>query len=255
MAVVPIPHGEHDEERERNPPHDVGPERRIPEARRLADVPPQQLVAQADEECRRHQRKHKDVESDRVALEPPVAPERHREREAEQRDDDACDDAEVQRLSARRAHVVGDRVEEARVPQCPPPLDPDRTAEREGQLTRRPLKREDRHQDHRDVEEEEEEREIDREPALRPVRASFHLTPNDDVLRPRPRLGCRDQRLGHRSSRRFEKRVITQTAPISRITSSTADAAPCGYWTAPILELISVPTEVMLPPPTVATVP
>ena len=82
---------------------------------------------------------------------------------------------------------------------------------------------------------------------------------HDDVLRPAARPGSvrsRPERLRVTdSSRRFEKRVITHTPTISTTTSSTAEAAPCGYWIASIFELTIVPTDVMLPPPTVCTVP
>ena len=189
-----------------------------------------------DEEGRGHQGEHEDEERDRVALQPPPAAERHREREPEHGDEHARDDRQVERLATRCAHVVRDRVEEIRVPQRPPPVEADRPAERERQLTRVALEGEDRHQDHRDVEEEEEQREVRAEAPLRPVPALLHVASDDDVLRAREILGRGCHRLDHRSSRRFERRVITQTPIISTATSSTADAAPCGYWTAPIFE-------------------
>src|SRR5712691_7499694 len=90
--------------------------------------------------------------------------------------------------------------------------------------------------DHRDVQEEEEHDEVGGEPELRPVPAVLDLAPNDGVLRTPRGFHRRHQGLDHSSSRRFEKRVITQTPIIRTMTSSTAEAAPCGYWIAPIFE-------------------
>ena len=131
-----------------------------------------------------------------------------------------------------------------------------RPPEREGEVAVRALEGQDRHQDHRRVKEEQEDDEVGAEADLRPVPPVPHLAADDGVLRPRPRLR-RDGRksLDQSSSRRFENRVITQTPSIRAATRSTAEAAPCGYWIAPIFELTIVPTDVMLPPPITCTVP
>ena len=189
-----------------------------------------------DEEGRRHQGEHEDEERDHVALQPPAAAERHGEREAEHGDEHARDERQVERLATRRAHVVRDRVEEVRVPERPPPVEADRPAERERQLARVALEGEDRHQDHRDVEEEEEEREVAPRPHFAQSRRCFTSRRTTTSCGRATLSGRRCHRLDHRSSRRFERRVITQTPIISTATSSTADAAPCGYWTAPIFE-------------------
>ena len=74
----------------------------------LAHELPEELVAEPDEEGRRHQREHEDVEGDHVALQ------RQRRRNAidsenpNTRHEDARDDGEPERLAARRADVVRD---------------------------------------------------------------------------------------------------------------------------------------------------
>src|SRR5262249_45220305 len=99
--------------------------------------------------------------------------------------------------------------------------------------------RENRHHDQRAVEEDEEEHEVRAEAPPRPV-ALLARTRDHPVLRAR-RL---DRGRGHRSSRRLEKRVITNTPAISASTSRTAAAAPCGYCTAPTMyDWTIVPTD------------
>src|SRR5262249_27505559 len=151
-------------------------------------------------------------------------------------DDRAGGEAEPQRLLAGRPHVVRDRVGHGRVEESLPPVEAGRPAERERQLAVRPLKREDRHQDHRDVEEEEEDDEVRGQTDVRPARALLALAFDDDVLRPLRAPRRTDERVGQSSSRRFANLVMTQTPAIRAITSTTAEAAPCGYWTAPIFE-------------------
>src|SRR5262245_58195082 len=239
--VVPVPDREHDEEAERDPPDDVRRERSVPDRGLQAQVAPEELCPDGEQEARRHQRQHDHVESGRVRAKTTVPPERHRERKGDEGDDRAGREAEPERVLRRGVDVrgmgrsAGHGGEEKR----PPPDEAQRPLERERDAAVVALERQDRHHDHRAVEEDQEQHEVGAEAPLRPV-ALLRRALDDAVLSARHLERSRR----HKSSRRFEKRVITNTPATSASTSRTAAAAPCGYCTAPTMyELTIVPTD------------
>src|SRR5262245_39615426 len=214
-GVIAVPDREHDEEPERDPPDDTGAQRCMPDRGVKAQVAPEELRADREQEARRHQRKHDHVEGGRVRPVAPVTPERHRKRERDERDDRAGGKAQVERVLRGGVDVGGVRrcAADRRMDQRPPPDQAQRTLEWKGDDAGVALERQDRHHDHRAVEEDEEEDEVRREAPLPPV--ALLRRPLDDAI-----LRARDleRRGGHRSSRRFEKRVITKTPATSART-------------------------------------